>query len=204
MAMNRINRTEHTHAAVGGVAAVFVIEQPNISGIPISPDIRSDSASETRMMLPHVRKLSFLCIKAITTPLKTMISTQTTIKGPCTVQENLPSQGTLYILLSSVLLKAGFSFEKLWFWANVPPTFLSLSLKSILSSRTAARFPYVCKSIAHVDKASFDGLEFVCVRSNWIISSQHSQNIRCEFWCRSAVWNNVFTWCVMCCFYVLL
>jgi len=94
--VNRKNSTEHTQAIGGpfhGGALVIDREQAKNKGIPTSPDMRSDTASDTRIMLLRVRKLSFQYINATTMPLNANISKQRTIKGPWIGQENLPSQG---------------------------------------------------------------------------------------------------------------
>ena len=101
-AVNRMNKVEDTHKAI--CPAIIATEQPKNSAIPNSPDIRSDTAREARMVLLKVCKRSLRRIKERTILFKMTISVETTIKGPCTVQENLPSQADR-TLLSSELLK---------------------------------------------------------------------------------------------------
>jgi len=69
----------------------LTMAQAKSRGIPTNPDNKSDTASETRMMLLSVRKVSFQHVKAITTLLEAMIRAQNTINGPWTNQEKLPS-----------------------------------------------------------------------------------------------------------------
>lgn len=88
MAVKRINRADEIHV-INDIG--LTMAQAENSGIPTSPDNKSDTASETRRMLLRVRNVSFQHIKAITTLLEAMMSAQNAINGPCIIHENLLS-----------------------------------------------------------------------------------------------------------------